>query len=72
MLAPVERCTTMGVFGWQIKNNGVLSNGAELFSQQKRRETLLSLLLIFGQTKSERTAARVLILSHKIAAGVAH
>ena len=59
MLAPIERYTTRGVFGWQIKNTQVLSSVPNFSANHKRRETLLSLLLIFGQEESKRKEARV-------------
>ena len=54
MLAPVERYTTIGVFGWQIKNTQILPSVPNFLANQKRRETLLSLLLIFGQEERKR------------------
>ena len=58
MLALVERYTTIGVFGWQIKNNNCSSTAAEFFSQQKeKRNSSFSLDDI--RPKKGRKVARV-------------
>ena len=46
MLAPAERYTTIGVRSGKTRTMVFFLYDAELFSSQKRRETLLSLLWI--------------------------
>ena len=59
MLAPVKCYTTNGVRFSKTRTTIVLSSVPNLSANQKRRETLLSLLLIFGQEERRRREARV-------------
>ena len=57
--------------GWQSKNTNVLLLQPNYLANKRRRETLLSPLLIFGQRKEERWLG-FLVLSHKNLLGISH
>ena len=63
VLAPVECYTTVGVIGWQSKNNGVLSNDAELFSHQKRIRNFSFLPCDFRPRRKKEARVSVLCLT---------
>ena len=65
MLAPVKCYTTNGVRFSKTRTTIVLSSVPNVSANQKRRETLLSLLLIFGQEESKKRRLGF-VLSHKI------
>ena len=65
MLAPVDHYTTKGVIGFDKARTMVFFLMEPNYSANKRRrETLLSPLIIFGQRKEERWLG-FLVLSHK-------
>ena len=72
MLAPVDHYTTKGVIGFgKARTLLFFFMMPNCSAHKRRRETLLSPLMMFGQRKEERWLG-FLVLSHKTLLGTLH